>query len=51
MWYHDGVSRYQEVSCDLESLTSLDDVFSHAAISSTWSKGRPSEPDITVREC
>lgn len=38
MWYHDGVSRYQEVSCDLESLTSLDDVFSHAAISSTWSK-------------
>ncbi|KAF8534374.1 mediator complex, subunit Med16 [Trichophaea hybrida] len=38
LWYHDGLNKYQSASCDLESLTSLDDIFTHASISWTWSK-------------
>ena len=38
LWYHDGINKYQTVTCDLESSTSLDDVFSHAAIASMLSR-------------
>ncbi|RPB14929.1 hypothetical protein P167DRAFT_519145 [Morchella conica CCBAS932] len=36
MWYQDAHSRYQEVTTELEGFSSLDDLFSHAAIS--WNK-------------
>lgn len=38
LWYHDGINKYQSVTCELESSTSLDDVFSHAAIASTLNR-------------
>lgn len=37
MWYQDVQGRYQEVTTELEGFSSLDDLFSHAAIS--WNKG------------
>ncbi|KAI5800127.1 mediator complex, subunit Med16 [Geopyxis carbonaria] len=36
MWFHDGNSKYQESTCELECMMSLDDVFTHASMS--WGK-------------
>ncbi|KAA8908454.1 mediator complex, subunit Med16 [Sphaerosporella brunnea] len=38
LWYHDGISKFHAVSCELECIGSLDDLLTHASISPTWSK-------------
>ncbi|KAI5788163.1 mediator complex, subunit Med16 [Pyronema domesticum] len=36
LWYHDGIMTYKQVSSELESLTTLNDIFTHASMSWTW---------------